>query len=258
MKNLTIIGIALFALTPFAALAIGSSGNDGVETKVTGISEEVSTKGGVKIENTKEHEMMEGEMMEDGMMDDDEDGDAKGMERAEMMADEHAAFGLETAKMHIDVHALMKEESEPGHGSGEEEIDMPGKVRSSADFEHFVAHKAKEDARIKDVEIKDGKVHVRYEESAKLFGFIGTTINARASADAEGNVNVAYPWYHIFMKKHVSQASLQSAMARAMAGAGKAEKEGIASTTAQATIATALGIPNIFELIADTFKEVSE
>lgn len=136
-------------------------------------------------------------------------------------------------------------------------IDDPADVHTVADFEAFVSTAAQEDENLNEVSVDDGKVNVAYEVPAELFGFIDTKINARVSADAKGNVEVAYPWYHIFTKKHVSSASLQSSIARAIAAERKGEKEGIASATIQPTIALALGVPDIFEIIASTLKSVS-
>ncbi|OGZ12038.1 MAG: hypothetical protein A3C93_04535 [Candidatus Lloydbacteria bacterium RIFCSPHIGHO2_02_FULL_54_17] len=201
------------------------------------------------------------DMMEDGMMDDDDDGDEagdeKGLDRADMMADDHAMFGLETARMHVDVDELLEEESEPGHGGGEAEVDHPSMVHSQADFEHFVAHKAKNDEDIKEVEVKDGKIKVSYRMPAKFLGFMGTSMNVRARADGEGNVDVSYPWYHIFMKKNVSSASLQADIARALAAQRKGVKEGVATTTIEAEVEAAFDAPNLFEIIADILHGAS-
>jgi hypothetical protein len=143
------------------------------------------------------------------------------------------------------------------HDAGAPEMDMAAKVRTDHDFEDFVHHKAKSDKHLKGVNVKDGKIEVTYAAPAKLFGFMKTTINARASVDAKDTVEVEYPWYHIFMKKQVSKASLQSNIARAVAAERKAVKEGMATTTIEAKIEASLGIPNLFEIIANTLKEAS-
>jgi len=181
---------------------------------------------------------------------DGEEGAERGLENATIRANERATPRLENAEFHMDLDNLDDGESI--------DVDEADGVETAEDFRAFVKMKSKKDERLKSVEVKNGKVEVEYEEPAKLFGFVGTKINARASVDKEGNTAVSYPWYHIFMKKHVSHASLQSAIARAIAGERKGEKEGIASTTMQTTISTALGIPNIFEIIADTLKRTSE
>lgn len=132
-------------------------------------------------------------------------------------------------------------------------------VHSEADLKSFVRTKAKEDKSIKQVQVVDGAVNVVYDEPAELFGFINTTVATHVTVDAKGGVQVTYPWYHIFMKKHAARESIQSNIARALAAERKFTKEGMASTTAsasttQATIALGLGIPNIFEIIANSLK----
>lgn len=132
-------------------------------------------------------------------------------------------------------------------------------VHTEAELKNFVRTRAQEDQALKQVEVADGTVSVTYDEPAELFGFINTKIATHVNVDQAGNVEVTYPWYHIFMKKHASRASIQSDIARALAAENKAGKEGMASTTAsasttQATIAAGLGIPNIFEIIANSLK----
>ena len=140
---------------------------------------------------------------------------------------------------------------------GKGDIDVAEDVHSEIDFKHFVAHKAKADARIKSVEVNGGKVEVEYEESGKWFGFLSGKVNAHASADVKGNVEVKYPWYHIFMNGTHSSASLQSEIARAIAAERKGEKEGVSSTTMRADISVAFGVPDLFEIIANTLKKIS-
>jgi hypothetical protein len=178
---------------------------------------------------------------------------ATGTMRAMEEADDHALGIFEKMELRIDLEDGDQDE----HGAGVSEIEDADEVRSEHDFEDFVHHKSKSDAHIKKVEVKDGKIKVEYEQGAKLFGFIGTTINARATVDGKDNVEVSYPWYHIFMKKHVSKASLQSNIARAVAAERKAVKEGMATTTIEAQIEASLGIPNLFEIIANALKEAS-
>lgn len=264
MKKIAIVCTVIFAAAPLAFANIGSSGNDEVSIGVTSMPVKTSVKANVGVGVTAtttpaimnvKGEMMGGdEAMMKGTMGEERE---RGMERAEMMADEHASFGLETAKMHINVRTLMREENEPGHGAGEAEVDIAAKVHSAADFEHFIAHKAKADAELTAVAVADGKVKVEHKMPAKFLGFIKTSVTARAEADAEGNVEVDYPWYHIFMKKHVSQASLQSEIARALAAKRKAMKEGIPAATIEAQVEAAFDAPNLFETLADILKGAS-
>jgi hypothetical protein len=200
----------------------------------------VSTAGGIKMEDGSEMEF-ESEVELHGTT-----SKEHGIENTETRANEHAMEALEKAEMHID--------TDGDDDSTSLVIDSAAKVKTEDDFKGFVRHHAKSDEKLKSVDVKDGKVEVEYEEGAKWFGFIGTTIPAHVSANASGTVAVSYPWYHIFMKKEHSSASLESDVARAIAAERKGEKEGIASTTMQATISSAIGIPNLFEIIANTLR----
>ncbi len=281
LKKISAVVTLLFAFAPIAHAEIALKGSGDIEVKtgegmhsevkadtnatitpVSGVHMEggVNTAGGVK--------------MEDGMMEqkDGHDGEFKGenedsedhvmkdgnhMEGAMHMSghddekfDEHAEFDLDGD--------TLRDEPEEDHGTSTViEIDASEKVHSSHDFEHFVEHMSKKDAHVKHVEVKEGKVEVEYEESAKLFGFIGTTISAHASVDGKDNVEVSYPWYHIFMKKQVAKESLRADIAQAVAAERKAQKEGMATSTIEAKIEASLGIPNLFEIIANTLKASS-
>lgn len=268
MKNTHIQSVAatvalLFALAPLAHAEISVKGTGVIDTDVTHLEVKTTSAGEartevkmemhkeddgqIKIETESEMHMMEDGNKMNGAM------HATGTMRAMEMADEHALEAFEKMELHMDLRGGVHDE----HDADEPEMDMAAKVRTEHDFEDFVHHKSKSDEHLKEVKVKDGKVEVKYAEPAKLFGFMKTTINARASVDAKDNVEVEYPWYHIFMKKHVSKASLQSNIARAVAAERKAVKEGMATSTIQAEIEVGMGIPNLFEIIANALKEAS-
>jgi hypothetical protein len=253
----------LFALAPLAHAEISVKGTGVIDTDVTHLEAKTTSAGEartevkmemhgeddgrIKIETESEMHMMGGGEKMNGSV------HATGTMRAMEMADEHAIGALEKVQLHMDLQSGVHDE----HDAGAPEMDMAAKVRTDHDFEDFVHHKAKSDKHLKGVNVKDGKIEVTYAAPAKLFGFMKTTINARASVDAKDTVEVEYPWYHIFMKKQVSKASLQSNIARAVAAERKAVKEGMATTTIEAKIEASLGIPNLFEIIANTLKEAS-
>jgi hypothetical protein len=240
----------LFALAPFAHAAIDIKGAVDVDMddkmEMGAKAGVTTTAAPVKMEMDDDegemHMMGEGEMME---------GEERemGMDRAQMMADEHALDVLADVELRLDLR-----KGGDDHAAGTREVDTAAKVKSEHDLEDFMHHKAKADMHLKGVEVKDGKVEVKYAQPAKFFGFMKTTINARASVDAKDTVEVKYPWYHIFMKKHVSQASMQSNIARAVAAERKGMMEGMATTTMQAEIEAGMGIPNLFEIIANELQ----
>lgn len=283
MKHYTYTFIAttvacLFVSVPVASAVVGVGATAGteVETTVMPMRVNAGTEAGMEpkvmltseqmnalmeaqagMEKKNGEREIEGVRMEGegnmGALREEESERATGTLRAREVASEQGLEGIENAELHIDLEGSDNEQE----AIETPEVEDADHVRTSDDFHAFVKAKSKEDKHLKSVDVKDGKVDVDYEESAKLFGFIPATLNAHVSADAQGEVTVAYPWYHIFMKKTHSSASLQSQIARAIAGVRKGEKEGIASTTMQATITTALRIPDLFDIIANTLKGVS-
>ena len=240
----------------------GAEGSVGAEPKVTLTPAQMNALMAAQAEQEKKNgeREIEGVRMEGegnmGALRQEEDVRMMGTLRAKEVANEQGLEGIENAELHMNLEDFEGGKSQ-GDTAAEVEINMHEKVHSLNEFERFIHYKAQTDKRLRSVEMKEGKVDIAYETPAKLFGFMKMTLDAHVSADVEGNVVVAYPWYHIFMKKTHSSASLQSEVARAIAGVRKGEKEGIASTTMQATITTALRIPNLFDIIANTLKGVS-
>ncbi len=71
----------------------------------------------------------------------------------------------------------------------------PANVRTNADLGGFIAAQVQADKNVSQVEASADNVAVTYKQNAKLFGFIPITIDATATVDAGGNVNIKYPWY---------------------------------------------------------------
>jgi len=142
---------------------------------------------------------------------------AHGIENAELHANVNATAGLENAEFHIDF-------SGDGEGASKNDIDDADKVSTSDDLQSFVKFSATHDVHVKNVDFTQGKVEVAYEEPAELFGFINTSVTADTTVDADGSVTVQYPWYNIFMKNHVDQASLKADIAAKVAAEQKVSK----------------------------------
>ena len=291
MKSAALGTMLFLAFAPFAQAAVavnGSASESGGESSDS-MTLDTHTNAGVTVSTEGERKDGEGgsmgseankedgsrgekpekperpEKMKAGIRVGGEGEHSTGIERAKEVANEHADEALKSAELHIDVVALLKSDNGNGtstiEGTSSATVQLEAKdVHSTADLKHFIAAKARGDAHLKQVELKDGKVEVQYEEPAEWFGFINTTVPTNVSVDAKGDVQVTYPWYHIFMKKTVSRASIQSDIARALAAEKKAAGEGVATssmsatTSMQATIATGLGIPNIFEIIANSLR----
>jgi hypothetical protein len=180
--------------------------------------------------------------------------------RAEVRA-EAAGVGIDQAQLRANESgqgALDRVELRLRLDEGEETasatpVRVRSEVRTQADLEEFIRGKARADANLRGVEVKEGLVEVEYAQPAKFLGIFRTNVSARARVASDDAVEITYPWYHIFMKKEVSKESLRANIARALAAERKALSEGMSTTTTQATIAAGLGIPDIFDIILDAF-----
>lgn len=249
-KSFAVITVSLFALAPLAHADIEAGTNvaavgtlqvkaPAVQIQTTaapvkGVRMEggVNTAGGVKMEDGME-------MEEHGST-----TNAHGLENAEMHANEHAQAALENAELHVD----LDDETEAQEAG---DVDEPMDVHSEADFKHFVSHKSKTDAHIKSVDVKGGKVAVEYEEAGKWFGFIKGHVNLETTADVNGNVQVKYPWYHVFVSGTHSSASLEAAIAHSLG----AHMKGMRDSSGK--IATTVSVPDLFDIVTNNLKDAS-
>ena len=211
-------------------------------TPVKGVRIEggVNTASGIKMEDgTEVDSESRGEMRGTSKIENESEADESGEEDV-----------LEKAELHIDID---------GDETGETEVDSARKVRSETDFKGFVKHHAKADANLKSVDVKDGKVEVEYDEDAKLFGFIPAAVTAYVNADATGNVEVSYPWYHIFMSKAHSSDELRANIESALSAKIASHKNGVVgtSTGTTATAKATLSVSDLFELIVTSLGKAS-
>ena len=162
-------------------------------------------------------------------------------------------------ELEISIEALVEgEDSESHQNDAGVVVDSATKVKSSADFEQYVAFKAKSDERIKKVEIKDGKVEVTYALPVKFFGFWKTSLETTAKVDSTGTVEVRYPWYAIFMRKEFSKKTLEPAFRASLEAHQHANANSAVQATTTATVsAKAYVVPHVFDTVVITFAEVS-
>lgn len=265
-KTITIVAGVLFALAPLAHAAVllnsetevkansGAMVQTGINisasaTPVKGVhgEGEIHTNVGTKALQIEDGSDIDGGER-GGINGTQGTGDIKGSAHAEIHTNINTAASLENVELHFDADADINDTEESS-------VSDANEVHTSQDFSHFVALKAKHDANIKSVDVTDDKVEVEYKEPAKLFGFINSSVTAHATADIKGNVEVSYPWYHIFMKKQSSSAALQSKIALAIAAEQKGERSGSASTSMESQ--TSLALPHLFDVVARALKSAS-
>lgn len=256
-KTITIVAGVLFALAPLAHAAVLLNSETEVKANSgamvqTGINISASATPVKGVHGEGEIHTNVGTkalQIEDGSdIDGGERGGINGSARTEIHTNINTAASLENVELHFDADADINDTEESS-------VSDANEVHTSQDFSHFVALKAKHDANIKSVDVTDDKVEVEYKEPAKLFGFINSSVTAHATADIKGNVEVSYPWYHIFMKKQSSSAALQSKIALAIAAEQKGERSGSASTSMESQ--TSLALPHLFDVVARALKSAS-
>lgn len=74
-------------------------------------------------------------------------------------------------------------------------INTPQNVTTSAELETYVDEVESSDDSVGDVEVEADRVSVEYKQKGKLFGFIPSTVSAEVIVNADGTVDVSYPWY---------------------------------------------------------------
>ena len=99
----------------------------------------------------------------------------------------------------VTVQPLIITRGDVDAGTVKATVSSPSAVTTQADLSGYIAAEMKADANIWKVEAASDNVAVTYEQRAKLFGFIPVTIDATATVDANGNVEVSYPWYAFLM-----------------------------------------------------------
>lgn len=75
----------------------------------------------------------------------------------------------------------------------------PIQVDTKADLEAYIAAQLESDENVESIEAAQNSVSVTYKDRAHLFAVIPVMVDATATVDAEGNVEVSYPWYSFLM-----------------------------------------------------------
>lgn len=109
-------------------------------------------------------------------------------------------------------------------------------VHGDADLSGFVASTINADENVARVETSADKVSVTYKQNAKLFGFIPVTLDATATVDAEGTMDVKYPWYAFLAVTNEAdlEADLQSRVDSVFALGANAEASAELGASTQA------------------------
>lgn len=99
-------------------------------------------------------------------------------------------------------------------------ISSASMVATGADLETYAKSRMADDERIGSIELRSDEVSVTYEDRAHLLGFYPMTVDATATVNAEGEVDISYPWYGFMLSTSEAEltADLESRVAGALSG----------------------------------------
>ncbi|MBI4079893.1 hypothetical protein HY414_01515 [Candidatus Kaiserbacteria bacterium] len=108
----------------------------------------------------------------------------------------------------------------------------PSSVQAESDLSGFVAAQIMADVNVSKVETSRDRISVTYPQKAKLLGFIPVTVQATAMVEADGSVDVQYPWYAFLMV--TNEADLEAEIASRIVAKATLETSATAELTANA------------------------
>jgi len=132
-------------------------------------------------------------------------------------------------------------------------------VQADADLSGYVAAQIGSDKNIARVATSADTVSVTYKQNVKFLGFIPATVNATATVDATGEVDVSYPWYTFLAVTNETdlEASLESRIDSALALGVDAEAAAELGANTQARLINEIKTVMAAELAADVNADVS-
>lgn len=109
--------------------------------------------------------------------------------------DTKSSFGIEST---ADTKNDFNFDVEAGDVTDEEIVSAPvsaGAVTTQEELKAYVGLLMKRDDHLRQVESDNDSIEVRYVVKGKFLGFIPVWVNATASVDTTGQVDIDYPWY---------------------------------------------------------------
>lgn len=109
-------------------------------------------------------------------------------------------------------------------------------VTAESDLEGYVAAQLESDSNIESIELASDSVAITYKDKAQLFGVIPVTVDATATVDAAGNVEVSYPWYSFLMAtdKEELESKIESRVRAALGATAGTSADASAALSATA------------------------
>lgn len=190
-KGLLVSGVAGLVgfsfLTPVVTMAtrddVGAEIGVGVGAGVSGKNNEVDDNGKAEAKTSLEIEVGESTTTDEGneadqdQQDQDDVISIKGNAISQLRANENSAVASQAT------------------------ID-PATITTKGQLNAYAKALAAADENVEGVEIDKEKVELNYRQKAKFLGFIPVSIRTDVTVNADGSVNVSYPWYSFLMAKN--------------------------------------------------------
>jgi len=113
-------------------------------------------------------------------------------------------------------------------------------VRTAASLESYAAATARADERLDSVEMREGKLDMKYRKPAKFLWVFPASLKAHVTVNQEGEVTARYPWYAFLLSTDETRSALEAeirdeivAIDQSAQIAADAEISGAASTGVQ-------------------------
>lgn len=118
--------------------------------------------------------------------------------------------------------------------SGTARISSASMVATGADLDAFARGRMESDERIESMQLGSDELSFTYDQRARLLGFYPMTVAATATVDADGSIEISYPWYGFMLSTNEDEleADLESRVAGALSG-GVVVEDGESRMTAQ-------------------------
>ncbi len=110
-------------------------------------------------------------------------------------------------------------------GDKKEMTISPEDILKGEDFLDFVGATVLSDANIESVSLDLGKTTMKYEQPAKLFGFIPVNLVALVELSGKDKVNIKFPWYTFFTKNNTEKVKKEIDVLSLSWGASQSKKE---------------------------------
>lgn len=137
---------------------------------------------------------------------------------------EASQSAVENANERAHMNASLMSRVRAGLSTGEVativnlEGDTETQIQNEEDVKAYGEVVAKHHTRVERAEVRNRTIEVHFRDRVQFFGFVPVSLTARTVVDAEGNVEVKYPWYAAFATGKNTKASVESRVRASLEG----------------------------------------